>query len=116
VAAHFPQIDLSRSSASLGDDDKKCTREIDITIEWKNVVRPCGNPPRSRAQPFSYLVRMSHGLNVAKTAVQLVPGLTLNVAAYAPVEVTATPSLSAGDVFLSCCSIEYPLPEVTVPE
>src|ERR1700687_2468294 len=30
---------------------------------------------------------MSHGLNVAKTALQLVLGLTLNVAAYAPVEV-----------------------------
>jgi hypothetical protein len=55
------------------------------------------------------------GLNVAKTAVQLVLGLTLNVAAYAPVEVTATASLPARDVFVSCCSIVYPLPAVTVP-
>src|ERR1700694_189552 len=55
------------------------------------------------------------GLNVAKTAVQLVLGLTLNVAAYAPVEVTATASLPARDVFVSCCNIVYPLPAVTVP-
>ena len=59
---------------------------------------------------------MSHGLNVAKTALQLVLGLTLNVAAYAPAELTTPPSLSAGDVFVSCCSIVYPLPEVAVPE
>ena len=79
-----------------------------------------GKKPSSRASQFSLslhsrLVRKRHGLNVAKTALQLVLRLTLNVAAYAPVEVTTPPSLSAEDVFVSRCSIVYPLPADTVP-
>ena len=44
----------------------------------------------------------SQGLNVATTAVQLVPGLRPNVPAYEPVDVTTAASLADRDEPVSC--------------
>ena len=48
-------------------------------------------------------LRKDHGVNVARTALQLVLELRLNVPVNDPVEETATVSLAARDVLIFCC-------------